>query len=95
MREGEVLKLFRIVNGYDSLIDLAKATGLNKQTLSRAENNTAFISKATLQILADLYDVSYTALVLSFKLLEPLDYNIKRDRKKAYAHILSYPSKKR
>lgn len=95
LREGEVLKLFRVVNGYDSLIDLSKASGLNKQTLSRAENNTAYISKATLQILADLYDVPFTALCLSFKMLEPLDYNIKKDRKKAYAYILSCPNKKK
>ena len=87
MTEGEILKLFRFVNGYDNLDALASAAGLSKKTIS--EKNGAYLSNRVLSMLAEAFDVSTQQLYFSFRFLQDLDYDNKTDRKKALAYILS------
>ena len=67
MTEREVIKLFRFVNGYDNLEQLEEATGVSKRAFN--DKRGAYLSNRVLQALADSFDVTYQALVLSFRLL--------------------------
>lgn len=87
MTEREVIHLYRYLNCYDNLDQLATATGFAKRTLT--ENSRDYLSNNLLQALADAFGVTYQALVLSFRVLQDLDYEDKNDRKKAMMYLLS------
>lgn len=87
MTEGEILKLFRFVNGYENLDQLATAAGISKRVIS--ETSGAYLSNRVLRSLADAFDVSLPSLCISFRFLQDYDYNNKADRRKALLYILS------
>ncbi len=89
MREGEVLRLLRIVNGYDTLVELSKVSGINVGTLSNAERGTSYVSSATLRTLSELYDIPMCLLFYSFRKLGEYNFENKMHRKMAYAHLLA------
>ena len=88
MREGEVLRMLRVINGYDSIVDLSRACSISPRTLSGIENGTRCISAIALRTLADLYEIPLSLLVLAFRNLYDFDYDYKPDRKKAYYYLL-------
>ena len=59
---GEEIKEQRILHGY-SQRELAKATGIKQQNISRWENNLAIPSIENCEILADFYGITLDELV--------------------------------
>ncbi|MBQ8427858.1 MAG: helix-turn-helix transcriptional regulator [Clostridia bacterium] len=59
---GDALKYQRDTNGY-SQRDLAKATGIRQQNISRWENNQAIPSIENCEILADFYGITIDELI--------------------------------
>ena len=85
--EGQVLALFRKFNGYDSCSQLSKRCDICATTIRRIESGKFTISKSILQQLADIYNIRYIDLLISFKLLKDLDFDNPNERKTAYCKI--------
>lgn len=85
---GEVLKLYRIANGYDTKIDLEVATGISRHTLSCLERDVLPLSKAIMQDLASVYNVPFTRMHYSFIALESYNFQDRKQRREALAYVL-------